>query len=100
MKFTFKTTKPTGRYSSFRDDFHDIKIKGIVVGTITDETWKINLMVEKADIMEDGNPNCQWKWIRLKKESNSLQEAKDFLNANFKEIMRRWNIYIKKEEGK
>lgn len=82
-KFTFKTTKPTGKYRCFHKPYHDIKIKGQTIGNIDHETFKIRLMVIKSDINEDGNPNCTWKWITLSKKSNSIQEAKDFLNEDF-----------------
>jgi hypothetical protein len=84
MKFTFKTEKSTGRYRTFHSDYHYVKLNKCVVGNISDEEpFKIHLMVIKNDVMEDGNKNCTWKWITLKKESSSLQEAKDFLNKHF-----------------
>lgn len=92
MKFTFKTEKPTGRYRSFFSESHDIKLKKMKVGSIVDITWQIRLMVLKDDINEDGNPNCEWKWITLKKESASLQEAKDWLNVNFISLNQKYKI--------
>jgi len=92
--FTFKTTKPEGPHKSFHPSQHDIKIKKKIVGYIADaEPFTIHLMVIKKDIMENGNPNCDWKWISLKKESTSLQEAKDFLQENFDPITIRFNLY-------
>jgi hypothetical protein len=49
-------------------------------------------MVHKDDINEDGNPNCPWKWISLKKESESLQEAKDWLNENIEEVLAKYPL--------
>ncbi len=92
MKFTFKTENPTGRYRSFFSKSHDIKIKKKKCGSIVDRTWKIRLMVLKDDIMEDGNANCEWKWITLKKESASLQEAKEWLNKNFVSLNEKYKI--------
>jgi hypothetical protein len=86
-KFTFKTTKPTGRYRSFESHYHAIKLNKIVVGYISDKIpHTIHLMVIKKDINEDGNKNCPWKWIKLKKESQSLEEAKNFLNEILEKI--------------
>ena len=91
--FTFKTDKPTGRYRSFYNPTHTIKIKKVNVGSIGHEPpYKIRLRVIKADIMEDKNPNCDWKWITLSQESNSLVEAKEFLRKNFTVIMEKYNI--------
>jgi hypothetical protein len=95
--FTFKTDKPTGKYKSFSKPTHIIKLNKIWVGNINPiPPYKIGLMVTKETIMEDGNPNCTWKWIRLKKESSSLEEAKTFLNNNFQKIIDKFNI--KKED--
>jgi hypothetical protein len=93
-KFTFKTEKSTGRFRSFYPDLHYIKLKKTEVGSIDDEKpYYIRLKIFKSDINEDNNHNCSWKWIQLKKQSASLQEAKDFLNVNFKEITEKFNLY-------
>lgn len=95
MKFTFKTEKPTGTYRSFYPSAHYIKLKGKQVGSITDkEHYKIRLKVVKKDVLEDGDPNCTWKWITLTKESQSLQEAKDFLNENIDSILTKYNLHF------
>jgi len=91
-KFTYKTTKPTGRYGSFWDSHHDIKLNKIKVGMISDKEWDIRLMVIKKDINEDNCPNCEWKWIQLGKKSDSLAEAKEFLDKNFDSINDKYNL--------
>jgi hypothetical protein len=50
-------------------------------------------MIIKNNIMEDNNPNCEWRWLTLKKKSDSLQEAKDWLNENIEVIFNTFNIY-------
>ena len=96
-KFTFKTNKPTGKYRAFYSAHHDIKYDKKVVGRIKDGMpWKIWLMVVKKDINEDGNPNCPWKWIRFKQESNSLQDAKEWLNKESTRavIEKTWELWL------
>ena len=94
-KFTFKTEKATGQYRSFCNDSHYVKLNKIECGSIgAEKPHKIRLQVVKADIMEDGNPNCKWKWITLKQESETLQEAKDFLNKNFVSINSKYKICL------
>ena len=91
--FTFKTEKATGSYASFFPHTHYIKLKKRVVGQIDDETpYKIRLKIKKEDINEDGNPNCDWRWITLKKESQSLDEAKQFLKDNYAFITHRYKL--------
>jgi hypothetical protein len=94
-KFTFKTNKSTGRYRSFYSDTHDIKLNKKLVGHINDKfPFTIRLVVIKSDINEDKNPNCQWKWITLVHISNSLQEAKIWLNENAELIQKKYNLYL------
>ena len=95
MKFTFKTIPATGRYRSFYPDEHQIKFKKKVCGHISDGVpYKIKLQIIKKDINEDKHPNCPWKFIVLKHESKTLQEAKDFLNANIDEIIKTHNLQL------
>lgn len=93
MKFTFKTEKPTGRYRSFYPDHHYVKLKKQIVGMIGDkEPHKIKLKVVETDIIKDDNANCDWKWITLKKESKTIDEAKEFLNVNFISINEKYKL--------
>jgi hypothetical protein len=81
----------------FQHDEHNIKLYKTEVGLICHEVpFKIRLQVVKQDINEDGNPNCIWKWITLKKESKTLEEAKKFLNDNFVTITTKYKIHIEK----
>lgn len=93
MKFSFKTEKATGRWKSFQNDYHIIKLNKKQVGLIDDNTWKIRLMVIKDDIYEDNNPNCIWKWVVIKNEFGTLQEAKDWLNTNFKYLNEKYKLH-------
>lgn len=97
MKFTFKTEHPTGRYRSFYPSYHHIKLKKIEVGSIDDrEPHSIRLMIVKSDEDKKIEPNCEWKWVTLRAKFTSISEAKEFLNKNFEEINKRWDIYIDK----
>jgi len=93
-KFTFKTEKPTGRYRSFYSSSHHIKLKGFEVGSINPEKpFKIRFMVMKnGTTITDDNPNCKWKWITLKHESETLEAAKEWLNANIEGIKKNWPL--------
>jgi hypothetical protein len=94
-KFTFKTIKSTGKYRSFSSNEHNIKLNKKIVGSIDDELpFTIRLMVIKSDINEDKNPNCAWKGITLAHKSNSLQEAKNWLNENAELIQKKYNLYL------
>ena len=94
MKFTFKTKHSTGQYRAFFPNNHHIKLNKKQIGSIDDKfPHKIRLMIKKEDIMEDGNPNCSWKWITLKKESISVQEAKDFLQTNIEKICEQYILH-------
>ena len=93
IRFTFKTDKPTGSYASFFDPHHNIKLNGNKIGSIGHKKpHKIRLMIMKDETHNDGNPNCSWMWTTLKKESETLQGAKDWLNENAELIMAKYKI--------
>ena len=85
--FTFKTIKPTGKWRAFDNDEIIIKLDKKKCGNIQDKKpHTIRFMVNKEDINEDGNINCPWKWIRLKNEFTSIEDAKLFLKENFEKL--------------
>ena len=86
--FTFKTNKPTGRYHSFYPNTYEIKLNKISVGLIDSEfPYKIKFRIIKKDINEDGNKNCEWKWITLTRKNDSIYSAKEFLKNNYYKII-------------
>ena len=99
-KLSFKKQpEPTGKWKSleFRRTF-DIKLDGLICGHISSpqppyEPWKIKLMIIKADIKEDGNANCTWKWITFKSEFNEAQQAKDWVREHWESITSKYNVY-------
>jgi hypothetical protein len=101
IKFTFKTHKETGQYAWLYKPYHKVFLNRNEVGSINPEKpFLIRLMVMKKDILEDGNSNCEFKWITLKRESKTLDEAKTFLNNNIDAILKIYTlkIYEKKDE--
>ena len=99
MKFTFKTHKATGRFRAFQSDSHDIKLKGKVVGAITDtkrsedDKFKIRFMVKKGEKYNDNNTNCDWMWVQLKRKFETLDEAKEYLRENTEEIAKTLTLH-------
>ena len=89
MPFTFKTEKPTGRYSSFFPTTVYIKLKKKEVGTIYENT-SIRLMICKEPTTADPAP---FYWITLAKKSESVEAAKEFLNANFDAIIKKYDLH-------
>ena len=94
MKFTFKKMPDLWGW-----DRHLIKFKRKEVGYIVDDNnvFPIRLMVIKDDINEDGNPNSDWKWIKLAKKSKSVDEVKAWLNDNIEAIFSKHNIRMIEE---
>jgi len=94
MKFTFKTEKAKGQWRAFSNDDIIIKLNKKECGNIDcRKPFKIRLQVLKKDILEDGNKNCKWRWITLKHESESVQDAKDWLNNNIEMITQQLTIW-------
>jgi hypothetical protein len=95
IKFTFKTIKETGSYAWLHKPHHNILLNKNWVGSINPEKpYLIRLMVMKKDMNEDSNTNCKWRWITLKNESETLDEAKAFLNENIDAILTKYTIRI------
>lgn len=82
-KFTFKTEKSTGRYRSFYPDHHHIKYNKVEIGFIDDKyPHKIRMRIMKDETHTDSSPS-EWMWLRFKKEFETIQEAKDWLNEYY-----------------
>lgn len=97
MKITFKTTKPTGRFKSFYDAYHEIKVNGISIGIIDydgDDSFNIRLKIVKNEKFNNNNPNCKWIWIKLTHSFNSLQDAKDKIKSDLADILERNKIEL------
>jgi hypothetical protein len=97
-KFTFKTEKPTGRYSSFyKNDYH-IKMNNQKCGNIYSDNngWYVSLLVYEKDLNEDGNPNCEFMPIKFNKRLPSLEECKSWLNSEEvrKHIEENYKLYL------
>jgi len=43
--------------------------------------------------MEDGNPNCAWRWAKLKNDFSSVKEAKKWVVENSEMIQESINIF-------
>ena len=96
--FTFKTVKPTGKWKSFSNPAHYVKLNGKTIGNIDAETYRIRVCVIKKDINEDGNPNCEWKWVKLIFKPTSLEDAKRVINENSEKIQS-LNLYFHEQYG-
>lgn len=91
--FTFKKAIKTGAYRSFDLDYTDIKIKRKVVGYISenrDMIYRVGFAIKKEKTTEDPAP---FKWRFLKKTFSSEQEARDFVNKKFTEIIETFDLY-------
>jgi hypothetical protein len=92
-KFTFKTEKPVGKYSSVHPTIHIIKYDKKECGLIEHgKPFYIRLMVMKTEKITDNNSNCKWKWVTLKKESKTLYEAQNYLNEKIESIFANFTL--------
>jgi hypothetical protein len=55
--------------------------------------FMFSFAIEKKDIMEDGNKNCKWRWVDLKNEFHSIDEAKKFVIEVFDEINKNHTLH-------
>lgn len=100
-KFTFKTEQPTGRYRSFDKPTYHIKYDKKEVGYIKlEKPHKIHLQVLKTEEdlkKSENNINCEWRWLRIKYEFESVDAAKLWLNENIEKILNAFSLYIEKD---
>lgn len=61
---------------------------------VAHDRFTIWLKIVKADIMEDGNPNCIWRNAKLKKEFSSEDYAREWLNDSIEAIMKKYTLHI------
>ena len=102
--FTFKNNIRTGKFRSFESDSCEIKLNGFMVGSIAEirsynqhldnGKFSISFMINKIDLMEDGNPNCPWRWIKINYRGESLKDAKSFVKAFSKNIQEKYNLRL------
>lgn len=93
-KVSFKTVKPTGKWRSFEEAQNYIKLNGLFVGTIHTGNNKIGFCVIKDGVdVTDTNPNCDWMWCFLKKESATIEEAKEFIINNIDKIIAKYKNF-------
>lgn len=74
-----------------------IKVDGKIIGSIIPPSyrdpeylWKVSFMVMKSE--PDGNPNCDWKHIYLKKKFSEESEAREHIKQIIDEIMKRYTF--------
>lgn len=91
-KVTFK--KDSDMWSGITTIYLKIKKKefGSLKGSF--DKWKISIQIVKTDIMEDGNPNCEWKWITFAKIFTSDDEGKKWIQDNIEYIMKKYKVYF------
>ena len=95
--FTFKKTIHEGRYKSFEPEQHEIKLKGRVVGCISEAShtssktaFGISFSVSRQPTKENPAP---FRWLNLKTRFEDATEAKTFLRKHFDNIMGALNLY-------
>lgn len=93
MGITFKREpKETGLYAIGNSTPGvNIKYNKKWFGYITPPSWQhhgwdVSFMVYKDNIMEDKNPNCDWKWVYIKQKFETEEEARQYMKDHEKEI--------------
>lgn len=94
---TFKKHIPTGKYSSFESEYHDIKRNKKIVGSISEASPLSNVLNEEKFsirfmIKSDENKSG-WKWITLKKKSSTAEEARKFVKKYEVFLQNKYDLY-------
>jgi len=94
--FTYKKENPEGRYRCFHATTYNIKLKRKKIGFFFENHGnpiKIYFSIEKDETHNDGNPNCSWMNIHLKKEFKTVEEVKEFLKENFNYFINKYKFH-------
>jgi hypothetical protein len=103
-KLTFKKHIPTGRFRSFEPEVHDVKLKGQLIGHISEISSRLGEVVDSDDFgkfrislkikkeVTEENP-AAFKWIFFKKRFESAKEAREWLNEHTDSIVSKYDIY-------
>jgi hypothetical protein len=93
-KFTFKMHRETGLRAVAYRPSSDIKIKGVVVGSIREGV--IRLMVKRERTEDDP---ARFRWVTLKKRFADDAEAREFLrDVGVEAVMKAHDLYIREED--
>jgi hypothetical protein len=102
LKLTYKKhpkDKGLARVANPYQDI-DIKLNGKNIGLIKAPNWrndnnmyKVGVTIIKEDIMEDGNSNCNWKWIWFNAGFASPEKAKEWVGEWIEKIVEKYNLY-------
>lgn len=96
MICTFKKdTAPTGLARVGWAAGCDVKFKKLICGRIyPPNNWLKESQYKLALQVKDGDT---WKWVTLKARFNSLNEAKAWCNANWNQIMQKFELHFREE---
>ena len=91
-KFTFKKDKPIGLFRAFEGAWTDIKLNKRIVGYITETRshhFVIYFAIERVPTKQ--NP-ATFKWLRIKEQFISEEEARKFVRNNNKKIQSTYDL--------
>ena len=95
--FAYKKTIWEGRYKSFEPEQHEIKLKGKIVGQISEASYTssktgfdVSFAIKRVPTKENPAP---FRWWRMKTRFGDAAEAKAFLRQHFDNIVGVLNLY-------
>lgn len=99
IKFTFKLKPKEKGLAAVANPLQDcdIKLNGLVIGQIQSPNWSskdrkytTNIAVKSTT---ESNPNRKWRWVRLTKQTDSLDEMKTWLNSVAGVIVEKYELH-------
>lgn len=76
----------------------DIKVNKKKCGNISppnwssvDNNWRIQICVKKPE--PDNNPNCDWKWMMVKKDFDNEKEARQWCKDNLQSAVEGYELH-------
>lgn len=88
VKFTFKLDKKETGLAAVGNSLQsaDVKLKKKVCGRIQAPNWRSNVY-RCSFVVKTEESSCGWKWVTLKKTTESMNEMKQWLKDNTEKIV-------------
>jgi hypothetical protein len=93
MKFTFKKGEKSTGLARVAEPYPvtHIKLNKKKIGQIrppnsNNNEWAVSISVKKSE--PDDNPNCDWKWLKLKVSFAQEKIAREWVKHNLEDIIK------------
>ena len=99
MRLTFKKHKKETGLAACSEPYPptDIKVDGLVVGTVSPPHWSHNDGMWRVRFAIKSKDKCRFKWITMKTKHPNEPEARVWCNIFMPKVIEKYNLYTFEE---